>query len=122
MKLWSGAQSLAAHHQRRQPLRFRLAGGDRVVDLHLVKAAVPGEGKLVGDQMSARTQTAKGSPAAFLALSSGSSHVSVLMLTVVNATAEDTGAFACVADNGVGSQADRNTTYLLVRREWRGIN
>ena len=69
--------------------------------------------------MSSRTHTAKGAPgAAMLALSRGSPHVSVLMLTVVNATAEDTGAFACVADNGVG-RAERNTTYLLVRREYR---
>lgn len=37
-----------------------------------------------------------------------------LYLTVRNVTAKDSGAFECVANNGVGKEV-RNKTYLLVR-------
>ena len=40
----------------------------------------------------------------------------VVLLTVLNATAEDSGLFWCVADNGIGKEV-RNATYLLVRRK-----
>lgn len=41
----------------------------------------------------------------------------VVLLTVLNATAEDSGLFWCVANNGIGGKEVRNATYLLVRRE-----
>ena len=41
-----------------------------------------------------------------------------LMLTVVNATAADSGKFWCVADNGIGHVQVRNATFLLVRRKF----
>ena len=47
-----------------------------------------------------------------------SSNVGVLLLTVLNATADDSGPFWCVADNGIGSVEIRNATYLLVRRKY----
>ena len=48
----------------------------------------------------------------------GSSNVGVVLLTVLNVTAADSGSFDCVAENGVGgSVAVRNQTYLLVRRK-----
>ena len=37
-----------------------------------------------------------------------------LYLVVRNVTAEDSGEFACVANNGIGDE-DKNTTFLLVR-------
>ena len=40
------------------------------------------------------------------------------MLTVMNATAEDSGEFACVASNGIGGKASRNVSFLLVRRKF----
>ena len=46
------------------------------------------------------------------------SNVGVLLLTVLNATAEDSGPFWCVADNGLGNVEVRNATYLLVRRKF----
>jgi len=62
-----------------------------------------------GYDMEGRTQTTAGSP-------STSSSQQAILLTVVNATAADSGAFACVADNGVGPPA-RNLSILLVRRK-----
>ena len=48
----------------------------------------------------------------------GSSNVGVVLLTVLNVTAADSGSFECVAENGVGgSVVVRNQTYLLVRRK-----
>jgi hypothetical protein len=44
-------------------------------------------------------------------------HKGVVLLTVLNATAEDSGLFWCVADNGIGGREVRNATYLLVRRK-----
>jgi hypothetical protein len=41
----------------------------------------------------------------------------VVLLTVLNATAEDSGLFWCVADNGIGGRQVRNATFLLVRRK-----
>lgn len=69
----------------------------------------------VGDPdypMETKTKTTEG-----VANVASDSNVGVVMLTVLNATASDSGAFACVADNGVG-QAVKNYTYLLVRREF----
>ena len=45
-------------------------------------------------------------------------HRGVVLLTVLNATAEDSGLFWCVADNGIGGREVRNATYLLVRRKF----
>ena len=44
-------------------------------------------------------------------------NVGVLLLTVLNSTAEDSGPFWCVADNGIGNVEVKNATYLLVRRK-----
>ena len=46
------------------------------------------------------------------------SNVGVLLLTVLNATADDSGPFWCVAKNGIGNVEVRNATYLLVRRKY----
>ena len=46
------------------------------------------------------------------------SNVGVLLLTVLNSTAEDSGPFWCVADNGIGNIEVKNATYLLVRRKY----
>ena len=43
--------------------------------------------------------------------------VGAVMLTVINATAEDSGVFVCEAYNGVGDVVVRKTTYLLVDRK-----
>ena len=45
------------------------------------------------------------------------SNVGVVLLTVLNATAEDSGQFWCVASNGIGGTASRNASFLLVRRK-----
>ena len=45
-------------------------------------------------------------------------NVGVVLLTVLNATAEDSGEFACVASNGIGGKASRNVSFLLVRRKF----
>ena len=48
-------------------------------------------------------------------------HKGVVLLTVLNATAEDSGLFWCVADNGIGGREVRNATYLLVRRKFESL-
>ena len=64
--------------------------------------------------MASRTKTTAGL--------STSKTKSALMLTVLNATAEDSGVFVCVADNGLGDvdgeSVARNETFLLVRRKY----
>ena len=45
-------------------------------------------------------------------------NVGVVLLTVLNATAEDSGEFWCVANNGIGGSSARNASFLLVRREY----
>ena len=75
-----------------------------------------------GYDMAGKTKTAKGSPAATKSIYSGDGgdddNVGVVLLTVLNATAADSGMFYCVADNGIdGSRIVRNATYLLVRRK-----
>ena len=45
-------------------------------------------------------------------------NVGVVLLTVLNATADDSGEFWCVANNGIGGQSARNASYLLVRRKY----
>ena len=45
-------------------------------------------------------------------------NVGVVLLTVLNATAEDSGEFWCVANNGIGGKSARNASFLLVRREY----
>ncbi len=54
---------------------------------------------------------------------SGSSSVNlgVLLLTVVNASAFDSGPFVCLADNGVGDVVVKNQTFLLVRRKFTAL-
>ena len=44
-------------------------------------------------------------------------HKGVVLLTVLNATAEDSGLFWCVANNGIGGKEIKNATFLLVRRK-----
>ena len=46
------------------------------------------------------------------------SNVGVLLLTVLNSTADDSGPFWCIADNGIGGVEVKNATYLLVRRKY----
>ena len=45
-------------------------------------------------------------------------NMGVVLLTVLNATSDDSGLFWCVADNGVGGKTVRNATLLLVRRKF----
>lgn len=44
-------------------------------------------------------------------------NIGVVLLTVLNSTAEDSGQFWCVASNRVGGTVARNATYLLVRHK-----
>ncbi len=61
--------------------------------------------------MKGRTKTEKGDPG------TNDTSVGVLLLTVLNSTAADSGHFACVADNGVAGEVAVNETVLLVRRK-----
>lgn len=80
-----------------------------------------------GYDMAGRTKTTSGAPtlmASPLSLSKSvnsvfatSQNVGVVLLTVLNATAEDSGEFWCVASNGIGGSASRNASFLLVRRK-----
>ena len=45
-------------------------------------------------------------------------NMGVVLLTVLNATSDDSGLFWCVADNGIGGKPVRNATLLLVRRKY----
>ena len=77
--------------------------------------------------MASRTKTSMGSPTSTMlssvtsnsvnSLFGGQENVGVVMLTVLNATAEDSGEFWCVASNGLGGQTARNASFLLVRRK-----
>ena len=83
--------------------------------------------------MAGRTKTSMGSPTSMASsmlssssmvtsksvnsLFGGQENVGVVMLTVLNATAEDSGEFWCVASNGLGGQIARNASFLLVRRK-----
>jgi hypothetical protein len=74
-----------------------------------------------GYDMDTKTKTTNGSPGP-AGTSSGMSsngNVGVVLLTVLNATAEDSGPFECVSENGIGGKGTqvRNQTYLLVRRK-----
>ena len=51
-------------------------------------------------------------------INSDGSNIGTLLLTVLNATASDSGPFWCVADNGIGNIEIKNATYLLVRRKF----
>lgn len=84
-----------------------------------------------GYDMASRTKTTTGSPTGSTMLSSlmsansvnslfggsGQNNIGVVLLTVLNATAEDSGEFWCVASNGLGSRSSRNASFLLVRRK-----
>lgn len=83
-----------------------------------------------GYDMAARTKTTMGSPTSTLVSLEPSTRVNsqldpegpqknigVVLLTVLNATAADSGQFWCVASNGVGGRSARNASYLLVRRK-----
>ena len=77
-----------------------------------------------GYDMAAKTKATTGLPATSTGGADsgdgggGSSNVGVVLLTVLNVTAADSGSFECVAENGVGgSVVVRNQTYLLVRRK-----
>ncbi|XP_040568180.1 nephrin isoform X2 [Lepeophtheirus salmonis] len=67
--------------------------------------------------MEGRTKTTQGSVVD--KSGSGGEHVGTVMLTVLNATASDSGAFWCEADNGIERRGRiaRNRTYLLVRHK-----
>ncbi len=83
--------------------------------------------------MNGRTKTTMGSPTnSMMAVTSANikgnsvntaynndngNNVGVVLLTVLNATAEDSGEFWCVASNGVGDRTARNASFLLVRRK-----
>ena len=78
-----------------------------------------------GYDMSARTKTTSGAPTSTIQTSNSvnsvftpGQNVGVVLLTVLNATAEDSGQFWCVASNGIGGSATRNASFLLVRREY----
>ncbi len=73
-----------------------------------------------GYDMEGKTKTTSGSPASG---ESDRANIGVVLLTVLNSTADDSGPFDCVAENGVGGAGTsvRNQTYLLVRRELLGM-
>ena len=78
----------------------------------------------IGDpdyDMESKTETTQGSPFNHSQIYQRNDHknAGLVMLTVLNATAEDSGAFACLAQNGVGGTSEvLNTTFLLVRRKY----
>ena len=79
-----------------------------------------------GYDMAAKTKATTGLPSTSTSSDAdaaegddgGNSNVGVVLLTVLNVTAGDSGSFECVAENGVGGpRVVRNQTYLLVRRK-----
>ena len=80
-----------------------------------------------GYDMTQRTKTTMGAPTTTLlsnphgnsvnSVFTPSQNIGVVLLTVLNATAQDSGEFWCVASNGIGGMAARNASFLLVRRE-----
>ncbi|XP_059086903.1 synaptogenesis protein syg-2-like [Tigriopus californicus] len=70
--------------------------------------------------LASRTKTTMGSPATTLD-GNANSNIGVVLLTVLNATAEDSGMFWCVADNGIdndeGTPRVRNGSLLMVRHK-----
>lgn len=76
-----------------------------------------------GYDMASKTKATTGLPSASTGgpdseKDGGNRNVGVVLLTVLNVTAADSGSFDCVAENGVGgSVVVRNQTYLLVRRK-----
>lgn len=88
----------------------------------------------VGYDMAGRTKTTEGSPTtsmlgefrasttksvnSYVPSTAGNQNIGVVLLTVLNATADDSGEFWCVASNGVGGRSARNASYLLVRRKF----
>ena len=78
-----------------------------------------------GYDLQSRTVSTMGAPKILLkrpksvnTLETPQENVGVVLLTVLNATAEDSGEFWCVANNGIGGQSARNVSYLLVRRKY----
>ena len=82
-----------------------------------------------GYDMASKTKTTMGSPTSTMlsTLNSNSvnslfedggqqKNIGVVLLTVLNATADDSGEFWCMASNGLGSTS-RNASFLLVRRK-----
>ena len=82
-----------------------------------------------GYDMASKTKTTMGSPTSTMLSTFNSNsvnslfeddgqqkNVGVVLLTVLNATADDSGEFWCVASNGLGSTS-RNASFLLVRRK-----
>lgn len=67
--------------------------------------------------MQTRTKTTEGSSKKKLDDEGNDMNMGVLLLTVLNATAEDSGMFWCVADNGIGEKIVKKSTFLLVRRK-----
>ena len=83
---------------------------------------LPGPGQSLGSiQLSSKSDTKKvNTQLSNLGpnTSPEGSNVGVLLLTVLNSTADDSGPFWCVADNGIGNIEVKNATYLLVRRKF----
>ena len=82
---------------------------------------LPGPGKSLESRISGKsaTKTVNTQLPGLATDSNGEgSNVGALLLTVLNATADDSGPFWCVADNGIGNVEVRNATYLLVRRKF----
>ena len=83
---------------------------------------LPGPGQSLGSiQLSSKADTTKvNTQLSNLGpnTSPEGSNVGVLLLTVLNSTADDSGQFWCVADNGIGNIEVKNATYLLVRRKY----
>ena len=83
---------------------------------------LPGSGQSVMSNAMAETSGIKSVntqlPAFDSNVNSDGSNIGTLLLTVLNATASDSGPFWCVADNGIGNIEVKNATYLLVRRKF----
>lgn len=75
------------------------------------------EGPTPNYDMAAKTKIGAGVPVQKNNGRGGVENVGVVLLTVLNATKEDSGPFTCVARNGIGSGEVRNSTFLLVRRK-----
>lgn len=95
-----------------EPAHFECAVDANPLTPHTIKW----EGPAPNYDMDAKTKTTAGAPAQ----KSGPGrveNVGVVLLTVLNATKEDSGPFTCVARNGIGTTEVRNGTFLLVRRK-----
>ena len=68
--------------------------------------------------MKTKTKTTEGSSKKSVDDDGNPMNMGVVLLTVLNATADDSGKFWCVATNGIhGGEIVRKSTFLLVRRK-----